>query len=452
MLADQAEQLQCAVSFARSAGACITAYPSPDILRVAASTSNEKYGHLLALEVKRTIKKLDTGASDCAIESQPELDVSRMRAQSKTSDGIVYFVRIAGRPFALKWASSNGPNRPFADDAAAVVENVVSCGVSAARIVGRMPFFTATYCTFGCRISKNAITRAQKSQMETFFPLSRSLVSPVSSRSSWIGMASIQEFVPFDLKRALSMCGMDVVKHAALVTMMVAAIYFANEVIMVNHNDLHLANIRFAPAPDGRVSLRWNGRWRAISSPLYPMIIDWGRACEYVADGVCSDDSKFFFKREGRPVSKSADLLSIVSRMVIPIPEQWMPGVEKNPEGLSIFSNALRILAGSRVPQGGASAQEVAAAMCLVNLFICCSTEFSADGSPLQTPNSLFETTGPHVVLETDAYLTYVLSGTQADDRRPFRMAQSRLFMDTFVKLWPETKPPRPGALCAVVS
>jgi len=456
MLSEQRDQLEQVCSLVESIGACVSSFPSPEILQVAKSHTNERYGHQLMRAVKRSLRVLSKSGEDCDIESQPEIDVSGMRAQAKTADGTVFMVQIKGRPFVLKWAGSRGPSRPFADDAEAVVENVVSCAASAARIAGRVPFFTATYCTFGCRLDKSSIVRASKESDgegsgPAFYPLSRSLFSPRASRSSWIGLASIQEYVPYGLKQALSMCGLDVVQHAGLMTMIIAAIYFANEILMVNHNDLHLANIRFTPAPGGKVALRWNGRWRLISCPLIPMIIDWGRACEYAEDGVCSDETKYFYKKEGRPITKNADLSSIVSRMISPIENEWMPDKERNPDNLSIFTNALQILAGSRIPRGGTNVQILASAICLLNLFMCCSTEFDESGSH-KTPSSYFSTDSKHVQFDTDSYMSYVLSGTQSVDRRPFMLAQSRLFMDTFVKLWPEMRSASPDVVQAVIS
>jgi hypothetical protein len=452
MQKEQRKNLFAALSLARAVGACVTSYPSSDIVSAASSPSNEQYGHLLMRNVKRELRILSRADAACDITLQPELDVSGMRAQAKTADGTVFFVSVNGRPFVFKWAGSEGPNAEFEPDAEPFVESVVSNATSAVRLCGRVPFFTATYCTFGCRLKKSSISRSKRGAREPFYDLSPGLFSRPSPGSSWIGMASLQEYVPYDLKCALSMCGLDVVQHAALMTMIIAALYFTNEVLMVNHNDLHLANIRFAPTPGGRLFLRWNGRWRVIACPLYPMLIDWGRACEYVADGLCSSNSKYFFHREGRPVSKNADLSNIVSRMVIPISEKWMPASERNPDKLSIFSNALRIMSGSRVPANGVSVQELGASICMLNLFVCCSTEFGGSSGSYAPPTSMFEVRDGHVNLDSDMYLNYVLSGTPSMDRRPLRMAQSRMFMDTFVKLWPETKTPSPDLLQAIIS
>lgn len=450
---------EASLELVRSIGACLSTHPSPSMITTAASTVNDGYSARLMRAVRAEYRQFREG-SDCDPDHQPYFDISAMRALPKTLGGIVYYFRYNEIPLVFKWAPIEHMSDMAQPSSETAVENVVSCAATAVRMSGRVPFFTATFCTFGCRIDNNRIVQPPSSHASTglfhhltreLFKVSSSKMSLLSSSSS-VGLASLQEFIPYSLEEAQSMCGFNIMSHAGMLTLTLSAVYFMNEIMHINHNDLHIGNVRFKEVPGGKMGVRWNGVWRMVSSPFMPMIIDWGRACEYADGGVCSNTSRNMYRREGRPVTPNGDLTHLVSRMVGPLSDKFVPPHERAVKHLSVFSHALQIVCGTtHMDRRMITPQMIAASLAMATLFLCCISHVRRDGS-IETPLQTFGMYESHVFFHSNPYYEYMIRGPHARDRRPFIFGRAKMFMDSFMKLWPRLSQRPPHVVCAILS
>jgi hypothetical protein len=437
----QRSQFREAMSFVRSIGACVVSAPSDQMLRVAsAERPTRSIGSRLML-MSRAVTRSPGPELSCHVLAQPEMDVSGMKALAKTAQGVVFEVLIGGRRMVLKWTGSAEQNMPFDAGSEAMVESVVASAASSFRMSGTIPFFAATYCTFGCRLRTEDVKRdASYLEQHTVSSLdTSSFISPRGAAlisKSWSGVAAIQEFVPYDFYRVLSSAGMDPLAHAGLVTLSACAIYCASEVMGVSHNDLHVKNIRCGELAHARMAIRWSNRWFDVRAMALPQLIDWGRACDRRPTGVCSDVSMRVYTKEGRPTVDSSDAFSLYSRLFFPMMDEYVPDRDSAIyRGDSIFGCALRF---STTPVLARSAAQVIAAIVLLDLMISSTVAYDAASGAERKRHKVFDVRADGSI-EESIDKAYEFS-FNARDRRPFIMCAIGRLLPALLSLWRELR------------
>jgi hypothetical protein len=420
-----------------SCGACIVSMPTDQMLVAAKSpTSFIEYGNTLKRWARMSMRYPQSGSPDCAPERQPLLDVSSMRAMTDTVQGIAFEVCFAGVPtnMIIKWSPLNERSRTGMEMAEAI--NATAC--SAARIAGRIPFFTATFCSFVCRIDKLAVKHPRRIHSRR---MHASRFSPARPAPQYgLGVAAIQEFVELDISIAIAEIGPCNADQGAFLCLLSAAIVLLNDTMGIVHNDLHFGNIR-CNRLNGAVCMHVDGNWYRVRSKMMPMIIDFGYSCDKDPAGMCGDETIDVFRGEGRPTLDATDarraFMSIIE--VAYTDCERATHADKCRPNENVFTYAVLVAHNGR-RYDSYNAIEVLSAMCIIDAI--CSSFSYARGDRIYTALiscCIFDSAGNLESLDIDKFADIA---NEVAGRHRFIFADARKTMHALLAFQSISTPP----------